>query len=320
MGNEYNVIVVNENDIPDIIAGQFTQIQALGEKVNEAVEMAEKAQGTAREAHEKSTGLGRKKVAIESLQEAAVDLAQSQISFAESQKVSFEYQQQLGKITQYLFALGTSNIASNRSVVRQLELKLKGASEEELTELARQEVLNVIRQLKAQEDILKKQDKLLSKVKDHEKRIKDQEKKGFDLDDRIDSAERNLQATDKRLSEKEALQDEKFEEYKNQLIEREKKDKEHDKLLRAGKEKDDEQDRHLSEQAEKNLEHDRLLKERELKDVDQDKLIGDLQERIDELEVVVNSLEDSMFDRNFGYISFVMAFIGIILGILHFFA
>ena len=55
----------------------------------------------------------------------------------------------------YLFGLGVSNLAMNRSVVRGVEMRLKGASEEELDELARQEILGVVRQLKAQEDIMK---------------------------------------------------------------------------------------------------------------------------------------------------------------------
>ena len=70
--------------------------------------------------------------------------------------MSFEYQKKLGEITKYLFGLGVTNIAMNRSVVRELELKLQGASAEELDEFARRELLGVVKQLKAQEDIMKK--------------------------------------------------------------------------------------------------------------------------------------------------------------------
>ena len=114
MEKEYDIIVVNEKDVPDIVAAQFEQIQVLSEKVEAAMTMAEHAKESAEEAHTKSAGFGKKKEAIESIQGAMVDLAEAQISAADAQKVSFEYQQQLGKITQYLFALGCSNIAANR--------------------------------------------------------------------------------------------------------------------------------------------------------------------------------------------------------------
>ena len=71
----------------------------------------------------------------------------------------------------YLFGLGVSNLAANRTVVRELELKLKNASKEELSELARQEITNVILQLRAQEDMqnrLNGHDKLLQ---EHKSRI-----------------------------------------------------------------------------------------------------------------------------------------------------
>lgn len=56
-----------------------------------------------------------------------------------------------------MFGLGVSNIAVNRTIVRELELRLEHASEEEIDDMARQELLNVVHDLKAQEDITKKQ-------------------------------------------------------------------------------------------------------------------------------------------------------------------
>ena len=46
-----------------------------------------------------------------------------------------------------------------------MKLKLEGASAEEFSDLAKQEILNVIRQLKAQEDLLQKQEELDKKIK-----------------------------------------------------------------------------------------------------------------------------------------------------------
>ena len=54
---------------------------------------------------------------------------------------------------------------TGQSVVRELEAKLSGASEEELSEFARAEVISVIRQLKALEDIMYKLEKLENELK-----------------------------------------------------------------------------------------------------------------------------------------------------------
>lgn len=110
----------------------------------------------------------------------------AQICSAEAQEVSFTYQQKLAEMTKFLFALGVSNIAMNRSIVRELELKLKGASEEELDELARREIISVVKQLKAQEDIMKKQSDLSDKVRIHESRINELTDKHTEHTDRIE--------------------------------------------------------------------------------------------------------------------------------------
>ncbi len=175
-------VEVNASQVPTIIQEQFKGLSDLRENVSRATEKAENAMERAVVARGKSAGLFHKKEAIESLQEATVDLADAQISAAQAQEVSFEYQQKLAEITKYLFALGVSNIAMNRCVVRELELKLKGASEDELDELARQEICAVVKQLKAQEDIMKKQEDMGHKVKAHEMTLRNQEKKDKEQD------------------------------------------------------------------------------------------------------------------------------------------
>lgn len=178
-------VEVNANQIPSIIQEQFYGLKALKDNVSEATKKAEFAENSAQAAKEKSARLFHKKEAIESLQEAIVDLADAQISAAQAQEVSFKYQQKIAEISKYLFELGVSNIAVNRSVVRELELKLKGASEEELDEFARQEIIAVVKQLKAQEDIMKKQGDLSEKVKVHETTLRKHEQKDKSQDEEI---------------------------------------------------------------------------------------------------------------------------------------
>ena len=168
---------VDVDQVPSIIRDQFIGLKALRDNVDTATKKADLAKNSALSAKNKSS-FWFKSHAIEALQEATVDLADAQISSVQAQEVSFEYQQRIAEITKYLFALGVSNIAMNRSVVRELEMKLEGASKEELDEFARQEIVAVVKQLKAQEDIMEKQNDLSEKVKSHELRIRENEDRG----------------------------------------------------------------------------------------------------------------------------------------------
>ena len=257
MSNELEIFKVNQSELPNIITDQWRDIQGLEDKVKKSVKMAQTAKTSADRAYGKSAGLGHKKEAIESLQEASVDLAESQVQVVEAQQLSFEYQKKLSEITKYLFALGVSNIAANRTVVRELELKLRGASEGELSDLARKEVLSVISQLKAQEDMMNKQKQMSETLKSQDKTISEHQKKAEHHDEVL-----------AKMAQKDKEQD-------LTLSKHTKKDLEHDRLLAERKQKDEEQDKWLSEQAEKDLEHDRLLAERKQKDEEQDKWLSE---------------------------------------------
>jgi hypothetical protein len=171
MNNENSKEHINA-DLPQIIEGQVTKLNKLDKSVGKALDAAEKAKESAEKAKSMSTGFWNKKEVIEKLQSAGKDLAEAVMSEAEVQRISFEFQTELAKISKYLFALGVSNITSNRNVAHELELRLKGASEEELSELARQEIKNVVEQLKAQEDILIKQATLTKLVEGHDRELK----------------------------------------------------------------------------------------------------------------------------------------------------
>jgi hypothetical protein len=171
---EQNRVVLNSNELeyqfhraelPGIISEQVVLLNDLDKKVKAATKRAEAAKLSADLAAGKSAGLFQKKAAIEAIQLSQTDIAKAVVSGAEAQKIAFEFQTQLAQITKYLFGLGVTNLALNRSVVRELKLKLEGASAEEFSDLAKQEILNVIRQLKAQEDLLQKQEELDKKIK-----------------------------------------------------------------------------------------------------------------------------------------------------------
>jgi DNA-binding ferritin-like protein (Dps family) len=108
-------------------------------------------------------------------------LAEAVQSGAKAQKISFEFQQRLAEISKYLFNLGVSNIVANNTVVRDLEMRMRGASEKELSELARQELTAVVKRLKEQQDILHKQAKTTAILEEHDSDIKNALQQAGDL-------------------------------------------------------------------------------------------------------------------------------------------
>lgn len=178
--SEKGMISVNVNDIPDIITSSIDNISKLEGQVRSAEQSANKAMDFVGEQmtryEEKGKWIfkhrsGNAKDIIEDTQEAVEKLANAQQVSVEALKKSFEFQKKLAETSKYLFDLGCANIAVNRIAVRAIELKLSGASKETLSDLAKQEMMSVVKQLKEQEDILKKQEFLNSKVKEHAMRL-----------------------------------------------------------------------------------------------------------------------------------------------------
>lgn len=196
---EPRVPILSEGDLPEIIQGQFIKIKELDNSVTESIEAANRALDSAERAKNKSVGFGKKKAAIEELQSAGVDLAEAVQLGTKAHKISFEFQTKLAKISQYLFALGCTNLANNRTVIQQLEMKLQGASEEELSELATQEVITVVKQLKKQEDLLKKLEDLTNLIKNHHERLEIQSKKNQKIDCKLQAQEQIDKLHDQKL-------------------------------------------------------------------------------------------------------------------------
>ena len=295
MKNTQDEVIVVENlssdQVPNLINEQFTKLEVVKNNVERATSKARKAQQRAEEAKNISPGLFHRKEAIEELQTVTEEIADAQIASAEAQEVSFEYQQKLGKITKYLFSLGVSNIATNRSVVRQLQLKLRDASEKDLDELARQEIIGVVKQLKAQEDIMIKQSAMSDIVKRHDKRLNAGDAKDKEQDEEIG-----------RQAEK---------------------DKEHDKRLDAGDAKDKEQDEEIGRQAEKikNLFEDNqsikqrcTVQEEDIKKLQEKNM--KLENSLREMDGSLRKMIDTKYNKLLGILTFVLSLGAFILSIV----
>lgn len=153
-------ITLSEEDFPEIIRGKINKLNELSKSIKKAEDTSKKAEDTAKRAKDKAvSALFGKKEAIQELQSAGIDLAEAIQAGIDSQKISFEFNKKLSDISNYLFGLAANNIANNRFVLNNLKNIFKGASEKELSDLAKQELLLVIRQLEKQQDVLAKQEK-----------------------------------------------------------------------------------------------------------------------------------------------------------------
>ena len=209
---EYNLPQqkISIEQLPAIIGNTFKHISEVDRKISNAVSRAEEAKKLADEASQKNAGWSffgsDKKEAIEALQSATVSQANALSDSVDANKELFNNQKRMSESLRYLFGLGVANMAANRTVVRELELKLKNASQEELSELARQEITNVILQLRAQEDmqyklenhdrILREHkvdiDKILGEINSFEERCKDILDRTETLQDDVSKKEKEL--------------------------------------------------------------------------------------------------------------------------------
>jgi len=165
-------------DLPNIIASQFNTIEEMEKKVSDSLQKADKAKKSAADAKNISAGHIFNKDLLEQLQQSTINLADAQTSIADVQNVVLDYQKQLATITKYLFGLGASNIALNRTIVREIVSRLEGANGAAhivLSDLAKQELYNVVSQLKAQEDITQRTERLESKARDELKKNEEQD-------------------------------------------------------------------------------------------------------------------------------------------------
>ena len=284
---------LSPEDLPAIITSQYQEIETMDRYINSAMSRADHAKEAAKKAKEaadaakgKSAGFGHKKVAIESLQDATSDIATVQSDLAQVQgdtldalRISFDYEKKLGKITQYLFVLGASNITANRIVVRELQQRLRGASEEELSDLARQELESVVRQLKAQEDIMIKQEALSAKVKQQKEQVDDNTARISTIE--VVTAAQADQLTE--VVEKDLTQDQ-------ELLRQRKQDQEHNRRLNGIECKNKEQDQRLDEIDHREEEQDRRLDGINHKDEEQDQRLDSIGHKDEEQDQLLGAI------------------------------
>ncbi|MDD4297038.1 MAG: hypothetical protein PHC69_08780 [Ruminiclostridium sp.] len=330
---------VDEKDLPILIGRQVEKLKKLDESVKKAISSADKARKSAERAERKSAGFGKKKAAIEELQSAGVDLASAVQSGAEAQKISFEFQTKLAEITKYLFGLGVSNIASNRFVVRELEMRLKGASKKELSDLARQELTLVVKQLKEQEDILRKQNDLSNSVKIHDERLEVQKQESQKLNeqfqihseiDKLQDEQIKIQAETDKILEKKLREQEEIDKIHNErLLMHSKTDEELKKQLEIQAETDKKLEEQLKIQAELDKLHNEQLAYLSQMDNALKQQIESILASIEVQNIKINTLNEEYFkltkqlgskaNSTLSYITFALAIIALAASAINYF-
>lgn len=129
------------------------------------------------------------------------DLAKGQRNLVKLQAKQFELQGYIIEALKALFALATSSLAANRTVYRRLEMELNGASSEELSEYARNEVLNIMNQLNEQQDEMSKRKKMQEQLHQHDDIINKQETLIKSQQDKISSINSEVSTLKEELSE-----------------------------------------------------------------------------------------------------------------------
>ena len=156
--NQINLVEIPEDQLPEVISKQYDIIVEIDKKIKLSEERCNKAKEIAEQ--QVQLKVGNNKDAIVSTQNAVKSIVEAQESLSIAQKLLFENQQKMAEGMRFLLLLGSENIAMNRRVVSELEMKLRKASEEELSNAARLELINVIRLLKEQESAFSKQDRM----------------------------------------------------------------------------------------------------------------------------------------------------------------
>lgn len=247
-------------------------LTTIQKKVDNAVQKAIKAKKSSEKAKAVTLHwykIGDKAEAIEALQDAMVDVSDVQSDQSDAIKLLLEYQKNVASGMKFLFALGASNMVANRTVVREVEMRLKNASEEEIGEMARNELRAVMAQLKAQLDFQERQERLVQDQKAVKAKLQAANESIDRLSDRESAQDRLLQERVqadkkqdvelKRQAEKDVEHDKRINENREDIDTLQKGVVAHGKAIEEHSRNDQKQDAELKRQAEKDKEHDELI-------------------------------------------------------------
>ena len=242
-------------------------LKALKQKVDRAIEKAVNAKRLSNDAKNVTLAwwkIGDKAEAIEALQKAMVGVSDAQSEQAEAMQIVLQYQRDVANGMKFLFRLGAGNMVANRTVVKEVEMRLRNASDEEIGEMARKELAGVVAQLKMQLDLQERQNRLAedqsrvkASIRENQSAINAIERKDSERDRRIadnDKVDEAQNVEIRRQAEKDVEHDRKIAQNASGIAEAKSSIAEHAEAMKELRHADDKQDAEIERQAQKDKE------------------------------------------------------------------
>lgn len=186
---------INLSELPSIIDSQVEKIEALGAKIEDALIAAEEAKQVADEAE--PVKWGHKKKAIEDLQKSGKKSAEAIGETVDALKLTFEHERQLGEISKFLLALAACSAVHTDQAIERINNAIQNRpANKPLNDVAKERLQQIIGQIKAQGDTIKKQEALEREMKEKDAKDKEQSKQIKEMaedDDRQDALLDELQ-------------------------------------------------------------------------------------------------------------------------------
>lgn len=232
---------VKLSELPQIIRNKTELITKLEMIVKEARAEAEIAEEQAKniKGYEEKKFLGYKyktgdtKENVESTQNVVKLLVLAQKKNTEALELSFKFQKELASTTEYLFYLGCYNIATNESMITNLNKQLRGEGTNgvQLSENVKEQFKNVVLRLRAQKDVLYRQEQIEQKSKRQENKLKSIETdiQNFELE--LANKEKAISLLHESLNRNNEIYIKKFEEISSLLENKDDIDKEQSRLI-----------------------------------------------------------------------------------------
>ena len=311
-------MVIDASKIPALVEEQYGKLAKLDKQVGKAIKKAKSAEEAAEKAGNCKKGLFQKKAALQTISGAVEALSEANMNNAQGLSEAFKFMQSLAEINQGLFGLAAMSTAANNTVLQQLELKLKGASAEKLSALARSELNRTISILKNQGNVLAEQDKQKKRLEAMQLRLNALSNEGEQHDVRLDAGEKKDAEHDDRLNAGE----QKDAEHDRRLDEGEQHDAQQDELIAENKEHDARQDQQIAENMEQDARQDQQLAQHAEKDAEHDRLIAELREENQVLRANIDDLRglvEKKAGKELSNTSIAISIIALILAGIQFF-
>ena len=188
-----------------VVKDTISQLEIIQKNITECEEKARTALRRAQEACNISVGFfHRDAPVLEALQSAAKNLAESQVSMADSQGLLFNQQEVMAKAIKKLYLLSLCNIESTRDAVRSIKTELENASAQKISATAQQELENVVNHLMHQLDLLERQEKMemrIAELENNEQEMSERiEKQQGELENKVLAIGRDTQAFAAKVS------------------------------------------------------------------------------------------------------------------------